>query len=206
MEIEPELAPGKPLDTPRKNKVLGYIQCCEDHHIKWTKAAVSRALKVSRQQVEYAVKNPYPRTKKSSELKRGNHRKVTPEELDVVMQYLTTTDFGAERILNWNEVVAKLDLKVSGRHLHEVMKPRLRSSRTKAFKNTYKKIPTQQKQQQEQQPSPPSPSLQQQHRSYTMFPAPFLGGPQIDQLQPSPSASPQELRQLYERFPDPRFN
>ena len=89
-EPEPELAPGKPLDTPRKNKVLGYIQCCEDHNLKWTRAAVARALKVSRQQVEYAIKNPYPRTKKNSELKRNNHRKLTNEHLDAVEQYLST--------------------------------------------------------------------------------------------------------------------
>ena len=190
-EVEPELAPGKPLDTPRKNKVLGYIKCCEDHHIKWTKAAVARALNVSREQVNYAVKNPYPRTKKSSELKRGNHRKISAEELDAVERYLTTTDFGAERILNWNEVVTKLDLKVSGRYLHKVMKPRLRSSRTKAFKNTFKEVPSQPQQQQQQQPLPQPPPPQQPQQLYTMLPDTHYNDHQYDhQLSSQRPVSP----------------
>ncbi|GAB7332738.1 hypothetical protein MBLNU13_g04479t1 [Cladosporium sp. NU13] len=187
-DAETELAPGKPLDTPRKNKVLGYIQCCEDHDLKWTRVAVARALKVTRQQVEYAIKNPYPRTKKNSELKRNNHRKITPEHLDAIEQYLNTGDFGEDRILNWNEVVTRFNLNVSGAYLHEVMKPRLRSSRIKPFKNTFKKIPAQQhqqQQQQEQQPLPPLPPQQpeqpeQPHQLYTMLQDPPYGYPQGD--------------------------
>ena len=193
---ETELAPGKPLDTPRKNKVLGYIQCCEDHNLKWTRVAVAKALKVTRQQVEYAIKNPYPRTKKNSELKRNNHRKITPEHLDAIEQYLSTGDFGEDRILNWNEVVTRFNLNVSGAYLHEVLKPRLRSSRIKPFKNTFKKIPAQQQpqpQQQEQLPLPslPPPSLppqhpgqpeqpEQPHQLYTMLQDPPYGYPQDD--------------------------
>jgi hypothetical protein len=193
IDPEPELPPGKPLDTPRKNKVLGYIQCCEDHHLKWTRAAVARALKVSRQQVEYAIKNPYPRTKKNSELKRNNHRKLTPEHFDAVERYLSTGDFGEDRILNWNEVVARFNLNVSGAYLHEVMKPRLRSARMKPFKNTFKKVPTQQpQQQQEQQEQQPLPQLppqlppqqpeqpEQPHQLYTMLQDTHYGYPQHD--------------------------
>jgi hypothetical protein len=190
---EPQLAPGKLLDTPRKNKVLGYIQCCEDHDLKWTRIAVAKALKVTRSQVDYAIKNPYPRTKKNSELRRNNHRKITSDQLDIVDHYLNTADFGEDRILNWNEVVARFDLKVSGAYLHEVMKPRLRSSRTKPFKNTFKKIPTQQQQQQQQQqereeqqqPLPELPPQQpdqpeQPHQLYTMLQDPPYGFPQDD--------------------------
>jgi hypothetical protein len=190
VDPEPELAPGKPLDTPRKNKVLGYIQCCEDHNLKWTRVAVAKALKVTRQQVEYAIKNPYPRTKKNSELKRNNHRKITPEHLDAIEQYLSTADFGEDRILNWNEVVARFNLNASGAYLHEIMKPRLRSSRIKPFKNTFKKIPAQQQpqqqqQQQEQQPLPPLQPQQteqpeQPHQLYTMLQDPPYGYPQDD--------------------------
>jgi hypothetical protein len=189
-EAEPEPARGKPLDTPRKNKVLGYIQCCEDYDLKWTRIGVAKALNVTRQQVEYAIKNPYPRTKKNSELKRNNHRKLTTEHLDAVEQYLNTGDFGADRILNWNEVVARFNLNVSGAYLHEVMKPRLRSSRRKPFKNTFKKLPTQeQQQQQEQQPLPQLPPQQQPqqsqqpeqpHQLYTMLQDPPYGYPQHD--------------------------
>lgn len=131
LQPEPKRESRKQLDTPGKNRVLGYIQCCEDHHIKWTKAAVARACKVSRMQVDYAVKNPSPRTKKNTGSRNKNARKITPEDLDAVERYIDTIDFSDGHALNWHDVVSELKLDVTGGHLGELMKPRLARSRIK---------------------------------------------------------------------------
>lgn len=134
-EAEPGCKPAryKQLDTPGKNRVLGYIQCCEDYHIKWTKAAVARALKVSRSQVEYAIKNPSPRTKKNSAPKNKNAQKITSEHLDAVEAYINTLDFSDGRVVNWNDVISHLGMDVTAGHLNVLMEPRLRRRKIKTI-------------------------------------------------------------------------
>lgn len=190
-EPEQELEPGpkresrKQLDTPGKNRVLGYIQCCEDHHIRWTKAAVARACKVSRMQVDYAVKNPSPRTKKNSGPPNRNAQKISSEELDAVERHVKSTKLKDGQAWNWHEVVAEFKLNITGRHLHELMKPRLSRSRIKTVTpRDPKKAPSEQQPEQwPQQPPHEEPSREQ--TSQVQLPVPE-GQLPLPQLQPWP--------------------
>jgi hypothetical protein len=119
----PEIAPNEQLDTPRKNRILGYIDCCQINGLKWTKVGVAKLYKVHRMQVDYAIKNPHPHTKKNSELKKGNARKITDKDLDAVERFIEETESDSHSV-NWYDIVYRLDLNVTGGHLSKVMKPR----------------------------------------------------------------------------------
>lgn len=136
-QAAPEAGPGcklaryEQLDTPGRNRVLGYIQCCEDYHIKWIKAAIARALNVSRGQFEYAIKNPSPRTKRNSAPKNKNAQKITSEHFDAVEAHIINTlDFSDGRVVNLNDVISDFGMNVTAGHLNVLMKPRLRRRKT----------------------------------------------------------------------------
>ena len=72
------------LKTPKKNRIIGAAQFCEENGYKYTKVSLASTFKASRKQVDTALQSKELRTGRSSQSKAENLRKLTERNKDHV--------------------------------------------------------------------------------------------------------------------------
>ena len=111
------------LETPKKNKIIGAAQFCEENGYKYTKVSLASTFKASRKQVDTALQSKELRTGRSSQSKADNPRKLTERDKDHIQ--LTIEENGPEgHQLSWSELVDQFGFDVDARTLRSAMAPR----------------------------------------------------------------------------------
>ena len=78
----------KHLKTPKKNQIRGAAKFCDDNGIKYTKKSLATTFEATRHQVDYALQSAELRTRRWSESKVDNRRKLSERDLDRVERFI----------------------------------------------------------------------------------------------------------------------